>query len=199
MTPNPDPDLKKIIDEYDQTIKEVRENPSDLDPYDRVTPATPIYLQYQADYLCDYLDVDDGSDEVKEVRRIKSTTNDLVTSTDSYLRAVISELDKMVEQYPKYVGSAFELEPISNEIDQTLYTRDNIEMILSFFLEMSDSPLHQINEDIRECRIRVSALDKALRRRFELHDDLVREDQEIYRKEYYPDNYWWRHPEQVLD
>ncbi|MDO9099053.1 MAG: hypothetical protein Q7U60_13155, partial [Candidatus Methanoperedens sp.] len=103
----------------------------------------------------------------------------------TYRDKVYEELEYLVDTYYTTICSFLELDPIDMETENNLMRRDSVEILLKEL---------QSDYNIHDMKVKVSALDEALKCQFERKIDYLLKECALIENPYYPENFWWRHP-----
>lgn len=132
---------------------------------------------------------EDVCNYIRHLENIARKNRSIFYEYDSDFSVLLGVLDDCMNEYAKIVCYIFELDPINLESDNDLLRRDEIEMLLDFIPE----------EKIKQTTIaKVNILDKSLKHKFELRWEECLNSSDYISEPHYPDQYWWRHPEEQL-
>lgn len=94
----------------------------------------------------------------------------------------------LIDTYYATICSFLELDPIDMETENDMMRRDDIEILIQEL--QSDYNLHDM-------KVKVSALDDALKCQFERNLETIMKECPDIEKTHYPENFWWRHPSKL--
>jgi len=180
--------LQQELNQFRDDSGQLQERPIDEYPYNKQIVRL-LKKASEGKWLKDQLETASTRDEetIDDLNELISETDTLRTEfTDSLNETLREQFDQYYEAYPRNVCRVFEFEPINNETPNTIDRRDTLQFLFDE-LAITDA---EIVEGI-------SVLDDVLRCKYEQNTDLIR-DLHLARP-YFPDHYWWRHPEQVVD
>ncbi|WP_159076953.1 hypothetical protein [Halococcoides cellulosivorans] len=186
-------DGRFFIEKHDEIVEYAREElETEEDKRGRVVKNT-IVNEYKVGYIYDYLNsVSECSTEIEGGLERIQMKNEILRDefTESFDKRCAYELNQIVNQYPMIVCHILGLDPMNDEVRQSLSQRDSIHILLDYLGE----------DDLPEgLRPQVEALDEVMSciMKFYRSDEISDLKGQIA-IEYFPDSFWWRHPDQLL-
>lgn len=176
-------DLKK----YEERIEELDDNFDKITLHGRYQAGGLLRYKYEIPFSINHLEKEniDLTDIKTEYKRINEKFMDFVQKRgETYLDKLYKELKYLVDTYYVIICHFLKSDPIDIETGHDIYKRDSIEFLLE---ELDDE------YDLHDMKVKVLALDEALKCQFKSNMDTIMKECPDIEKNYYPENFWWRH------
>ena len=190
-------ELEFQITQFTQAVEDLEANFPDTEVFGSTRARTPIICKYKIRWLLEVLGEASVEEDVLDAykhtsERFKQFLDDHRTQ---YEQSVFEEFDWFAEQYPKLVCAFLERDPVTNELIETLDRRDTMESLRRYLTQIDSSKSSAVESRIDRATIRINALDEVLRCRFVENLSEILTDHSHIERSYFPDDFWWRHPE----
>lgn len=192
-------ELEFQISQFEEAVEDIERNFPDTDVFGSTRARTPIIRMYKIRWLLAALEESSiGQDDLNKYNHLNERFEEFVRDHHTpYIQSVFEEFEWFVERYPTLVCSFLELDPIDNELIEAMNRRDTIEVLHHYLTEQGESNPSVAGKTIERAGIRVNALDEVLRCQFRKNITDILNNHSYIQKQYFPDRFWWRHPESL--
>lgn len=183
------------VEQLTKSIENLTTSFPDTQVFGTPRARTPVIHIYEIRWLLNSVGEGSVEGDVLESYRESNRNFDQFVNCHRtrYEQSLLEELEWLVGHYPRQVCSFLELDPMENELMESLSRRDSIE-ILTRYLENESRDRTEFATELEHSQLKVDALDEVLRCRFKRNMEEILNDHLEIERSYFPDEFWWRHP-----